>query len=147
MKLLTLMIILILTASLSACSGVSMVERERLTAAESREEYCQAHPDSRHVEHIRNGEIVRGMVGNEVIASWGMPNVYLVSKDEIEEYWIYYVQDPMQHSVMVYTLCFDTDNVLSDWEIDMKRFSNYSLGYSEVMRTDARQRKVSIDKK
>lgn len=147
MKLLSLMMIPILTGMLTACSGISLVEREKLTAVESREEYCQAHPDSRHVEHIRNGEIVRGMVGNEVIASWGMPNVYLVSKDEVEEYWIYYVQDPVQRSVMVYTLCFDPDNVLSDWEIDMKRFSNYSLGYNEVNRTDAPVRKISTDRK
>jgi hypothetical protein len=146
MKLLRLILVVALATPLCGCSGISTVERERLTAVESREEYCQAHPESRHIEQIRNGEIVRGMVGNEVIASWGMPNVYLVSKDGTEEYWIYYVQDPVQHSVMVYSLCFDTDNVLSDWEIDMKRFSNYSLGYIPTSSKEKPEKQVTIDK-
>lgn len=148
MKLLSLMAVITALAVLEGCAGVSNVEREALTAVESREAYASEHPDSRYVEHIRNGEIVRGMIGHEVIASWGMPNVYLISRDGTEEFWIYYVQDPMQNSVMVYSLCFDPDNVLSDWEIDMKRFSDYTLGYhAPTMPEDARRRKISIEKR
>jgi hypothetical protein len=147
MRLLPLTFALILAAFLCSCSCVSTVERERLIPVESREEYCRVHPECRHIEQIRNGEIIRGMIGNEVIASWGMPNVYLVSKDGAEEYWIYYVQEPEQHSVMIYSLCFDEDNVLSDWEIDLKRFQNYSIGYIEPVTQEGRQGKVTTDRK
>ena len=147
MKLLPLLLVLPLAVLQCGCSRISTVEREPLIAEETREAYCSAHPDSRYVQHIRDGEIVRGMSGNEVIASWGMPNVYLVSKNGDEEYWIYYVQDPVQNSVMVYSLCFDQDNVLSDWEIDMKRVSDYSLGYLEKSGDGTPQRKVSIEKR
>jgi hypothetical protein len=48
---------------------------------------------------------------------------------------------------MIYSLCFDEDNVLSDWEIDLKRFQNYSIGYIEPVTQEGRQGKVTTDRK
>ena len=62
----------------------------------------------------------------EVIASWGLPNVYLVSKEEPKEFWIYYVQDKESKSVLIYTLTF-SDIYLEGWDIDQKRFDDYRI--------------------
>lgn len=114
----------------SGCSCTSQVEREDFTSSEAREIFIDGHPESAFQENIREGEIVRGMNGDEVIASWGMPSVYLTSRLKDEERFIYYIQDREANSVLVYMLDFDKDNILYDWDIDEKRLSSYSLvGY------------------
>jgi hypothetical protein len=116
----------------SGCSGTSQIEREDFTSSEAREIYIDGHPESIFQENIRRGEIVRGMNEEEVIASWGMPNVYLTSRVKDEERFIYYIQDRGANSVLVYMLDFDMDNILYDWDIDQKRLSSYSLvGYDQ----------------
>jgi hypothetical protein len=112
---------------LSGCSCTSQIEREDFTSSDSREIYIDGHPESVFQENIRNGEIVRGMNAEEVIASWGMPNVYLTSSARDEERFIYYIQDAEAKSVLVYMLDFDADNILFGWDIDEKRLSSYSL--------------------
>ena len=112
----TLLVIVML-----GCSGVLTVEQADLTKLESREHFIELNPNSQFCEHIRNGEISRGMNIYEVIASWGLPNVYLVSQKEPNENWIYYVEDPDSRSILIYTLTFRDDS-LEAWEIDMKRF-------------------------
>ncbi len=115
---------------ISGCSCTSQVEREDFTSSEAREIFIDGHPESAFQENIREGEIVRGMNGDEVIASWGMPSVYLTSRLKDEERFIYYIQDREANSVLVYMLDFDEDNILYDWDIDEKRLSSYSLiGY------------------
>ena len=110
------------------CSGVSTVERADLTKVESREHFIDLNPNSLFCEHIRNGEIVRGMNIYEVIASWGLPNVYLVSQENVSENWIYYVEDRDSRSILIYTLTF-SDDKLETWEIDMKRFVDQRIVY------------------
>jgi hypothetical protein len=118
----------------SGCSNLSTVERAELTDVESREYFITTNPSSQFCDYIRNGEIIRGMNIYEVIASWGLPNVYLVSRKEPHENWIYYVEDPDTRSLLVYTLSF-RDNVLEAWEIDMKRFVDQRIVYdSDVPR-------------
>jgi len=112
---------------ISGCSCTSQIEREDFTSSDSREIYIDGHPESAFQENIRNGEIVRGMNAEEVIASWGMPNVYLTSRARDEERFIYYIQDSEANSVLVYMLDFDADNILFSWDIDEKRLSSYSL--------------------
>ena len=117
----------------SGCSCTSQIEREDFTSSAAREIYIDGHPESTFQENIRQGEIVRGMNGEEVIASWGMPSVYLTSKVKEEERFIYYIQDRGANSVLVYMLDFDADNILYDWDIDQKRLSSYSLiGYEQA---------------
>ncbi|HER44039.1 MAG TPA: hypothetical protein ENO08_06230 [Candidatus Eisenbacteria bacterium] len=122
----------LLFLSMIGCSGVSTVERAELTNVESREQFVASHPGGAYCENIRNGEIVRGMDIYEVIASWGLPNVYLVSPKQPQENWIYYVGDRDSHSILIYTLTFN-DNLLEDWEIDMKRFVDQRVVYDSEM--------------
>jgi hypothetical protein len=129
------------------CCGTSMVEREEFTTVESRDKFILENPESNFIDNIRNGEIVRGMNENEVIASWGMPNVYLVSNQKPEDYWVYYIQDDNTNSVMVYTLTFDQEAMLMDWDIDMKRFASYSLGYGHLSEGTNVERKVPVGQK
>lgn len=103
------------------CSCVSTVERANITPAESREEYVKAHPEGTYNECIREGEITAGMTMHEVIASWGMPNVYVVTRTQPAEQWIYYLKDRDSLSMLIYTLSF-SDDTLRVWDIDQKRF-------------------------
>ena len=112
---------LLVVAVMLGCSGVSTVERADLTRLESREHFIELNPNSLFCEYVRNGEIIRGMNIYEVIASWGLPNVYLVSRKDHSENWIYYVEDRDSRSILIYTLIF-RENMLEAWEIDMKRF-------------------------
>ena len=135
MRYLPLLFAMPLLVFLSGCSCTSQVEREEFTSSAAREIYIEGHPESAFQENIRNGEIVRGMNEDEVIASWGMPNVYLTSREREEERFIYYVQDRSTNSVLVYMLDFDADNILYDWDIDSKRLESYSLSGFEESRT------------
>jgi hypothetical protein len=110
----------VLAASIG-CSCVSTVERINRTPVESREEYVNTHPDCAFTESIRNGEIMRGMCGPEVIASWGLPNVYAVTRSSPTEQWIYYLKDRESLTMLIYTLTF-ADDTLQVWDIDQKRF-------------------------
>jgi hypothetical protein len=127
MRYLPLLPALLMIFAIAGCSCRSNVEREEFTSSATREIYIEGHPESAFQENIRNGEIIRGMNEDEVIASWGMPNVYLTSKTMEEERFIYYVQDRETRSVLVYSLDFDSDNILYNWDIDQKRLSSYSL--------------------
>jgi len=110
------------------CTGRSTVEKEYFVSPEARQFYVTEHPDGRFNEYIKNGEIIRGMDFNEVIASWGLPNVYLHSTKTPREYWFYYVEDPSSNSVLIYTLSFELD-ILGDWDIDIKRFDGKGLSF------------------
>ena len=108
------------------CTGRSSIEKEYFITPEARQVYVAEHPDGQFNEHIRNGEITRGMDYNDVIASWGLPNVYLHSTKAAREFWFYYVEDVNSASVLIYTLCFE-ENILGDWDIDIKRFDGQGL--------------------
>ena len=132
----------------SGCSSTSRIERENFTSSEAREIFIEGHPESAFQENIREGEIVRGMNEDEVIASWGMPSVYLTSRVKDEERFIYYIQDREANSVLVYMLDFDADNILYDWDIDEKRLSSYSLiGYEQLPAYFGSEQTIGKDKK
>lgn len=118
------------------CACSSLVEREAFVDLCAREEYVELNPDCKYNENIRDGEITRGMDGHEVMASWGLPNVYMISKKQAEEYWVYYVDDRASNSILIYTLTFDYDNILNDWDIDMKRFVGNTFVYNPSMVMD-----------
>lgn len=118
----------LLVVVMLGCSGVSTVEHADLTKLESREHFIEMNPSSQFCEYIRSGEIIRGMNIYEVIASWGLPNVYLVSRKDPSENWIYYVEDTDSRSILIYTLTF-MDDMLETWEIDMKRFVDQRIVY------------------
>lgn len=103
------------------CSCVSTVERANRLPAACREDYVKLHPGCSYAESIVNGEIVRGMSSHEVIASWGLPNVYVVTRTSPTEQWIYYLRDRDALTMLIYTLTF-ADDTLQIWDIDQKRF-------------------------
>ncbi|OQX85253.1 MAG: hypothetical protein B6D63_02695 [Candidatus Latescibacteria bacterium 4484_7] len=141
MKILSLPLIVLLLGLLVGCSQISNVERANLTNPGVREDFITHHPGCSHNENIKNGEIVRGMDIYEVLASWGLPNVYITSKNNNKkEYWVYYIGVENSNSILVYTLKFN-DNVLEDWDIDQKRF--VEQGMSNVVSLRA-ERPISI---
>jgi hypothetical protein len=145
MKTMTKVIAALLFLSMVGCSGISTIERAELTNLESREHFIATNPSSIYCENVRNGEIVQGMNIYEVIASWGLPNVYLVARKEPRENWIYYVQDADTRSILIYTLTFD-DNLLEGWEIDMKRFVDQRVVYDSDLPLRLPARTVSTEK-
>jgi hypothetical protein len=148
MRFLSLLFAVTVLLALNGCSGTSQVERESFTSSEAREIYIEGHPECGFQENIRNGEIVRGMNEDEVLASWGMPNVYLTSMVSDEERFIYYVQDRETRSVLVYMLDFDEDNILYDWELDEKRLESYGLiGFEKAPAYYQNDLKIGKDKK
>lgn len=110
----------------SGCSTIGTVERENLVDPQLRADYIDKHPAGRFNQNIMNGEITRGMESDEVIASWGFPNVLLVDNESTSQYWVYYTSGADAGSVHIYTLNFDNSNLV-DWDIDIKRFSHFSL--------------------
>jgi hypothetical protein len=119
-----------LTASF-ACSGVSTLERANLTTLESRKDYIKLHPEGVHNQSIENGEIIPGMNVHEVIASWGLPNVYVVTRTEPTEQWIYYLKDRDSLSMLIYTLTFGSDT-LQTWHVDQKRYIGQGIVSRDV---------------
>ena len=110
----------------SGCSCKSATERADLIAAEARQEYVKLHPDGTFNDLILEGEITRGMSAREVMAAWGMPNVYAVSRILPAEHWVYYVRDRDALSLLIYTLTFE-DDTLRIWDIDNKRFTTQGI--------------------
>jgi hypothetical protein len=61
------------------------------------------------------------MSTHEVIASWGLPDVYIMTKTTPAEQWIFYVKDRDSLSMLIYTLGF-ADDTLRAWDVEQKRF-------------------------
>lgn len=123
----TLVVIAVLTlVTALGCSGVSTVEKANLTNPTSREGYVKAHPGDVHAMFVQDGEITRGMSADEVIASWGMPNVYTLSRTEPSENWIYYVKARDSAVIVIYTLTFRADT-LAAWDIEERRLTGLAV--------------------
>ncbi len=144
-----MVLILCVCAALAAsigCSCVSTVERVNRTPVESREDYIKAHPNCAFSESIVNGEIVRGMCAPEVIASWGLPNVYAVTRSSPTEQWIYYLKDRDSLTMLIYTLTF-ADDTLQVWDIDQKRFVGQGIVSTEDLKEGASSAAVDDQKR
>jgi len=68
MRYLLLLFVLPLLIFASGCSCTNQIEREDFTSSDAREIFIEGHPESSFQENIRNGEIIRGMNEDEVIA-------------------------------------------------------------------------------
>ncbi len=127
MKRLGLVVALLALVGAAGCSGVSTVERANLTNPTDRAGYARSHTGDIHALFVQDGEIAKGMSPDEVIASWGMPNVYALSRTEPAENWIYYVKAQNSAVLVIYTLTFRADT-LAAWNIEQKR----SIGQTVV---------------
>jgi hypothetical protein len=121
MKIALVLCACLILAACIGCSCVSTVERVNRIPAVNREDYVKLHPECDHRNSIVNGEIIPGMSANEVMASWGFPNVYVVTRTSPTEEWIYYLKDRDSLTMLIYTLTF-ADDTLQVWDIDQKRF-------------------------
>ncbi|MDD4857505.1 MAG: hypothetical protein PHD74_05280 [Candidatus Krumholzibacteria bacterium] len=104
-------------AIIGACATTAMVETANLTTPESRQAYIASNPASPNTQHIKNGEIAAGMSIEEVIASWGTPNVYINSRAGKMEHWIYYIPETDSDAFRELTLTFRGDT-LRTWVED-----------------------------
>jgi len=121
MRMAMILCVCALLAASAGCSCISTVERADRTPRSCREDFVKLHPDCAYRESVLNGEIVRGMNAQEVLASWGLPNVYVVLRTSPTEQWIYYLKDRDSLTMLIYTLTF-ADDTLQVWDIDQKRF-------------------------
>jgi hypothetical protein len=111
---------------------MTTIGREGFVDPQLRVEYINLHPEGNFNSHIYKGEIKRGMKSDEVVASWGFPNVLLVDDHYMNQHWVYYTRGSDNGSVLIYTLDF-LDSNLQDWDIDIKRFTNFSLDDDTVI--------------
>lgn len=118
------------------CSCVSTVERANRIPAACREDYVKLHPECEHGASIVNGEIVRGMCSHEVLASWGLPSVYVVTGTSPTEHWIYYLKDRDSLTMLIYTLTFAADT-LQVWDVEQKRFVGQGIVSIDDMKQEA----------
>ena len=135
MKMAMILCACVVLAASFGCSCVSTVERVNRTPVACREDYVMLHPESAHGENIVNGEIVRGMGSNEVLASWGLPNVYIVTRTSPTEQWVYYLRDRDSLTMLIYTLTF-ADDTLQVWDVDQKRFVGQGLASTGERKDD-----------
>jgi hypothetical protein len=80
-----------------------------------RSEFFKTHPDGEYNEHIKKGEVVRGMDFLEVLASWGNPDVRKKPMEGVE-HWTYLETDEDSKDSVHYKFIFKK-NVLFDWEL------------------------------
>jgi len=137
MKSITILCVCVALAASFGCSCVSTVERVNRTPAACREDFVKLNPDCAHGASVLNGEIVRGMSSREVLASWGLPNVYVVARTSPEEQWIYYIKDRESLTMLIYTLTF-ADDTLQVWDVDQKRFVGQSVVSASDLKPAAR---------
>ncbi|MDZ7859984.1 MAG: hypothetical protein U5O15_04870 [Candidatus Krumholzibacteriota bacterium] len=108
------------------CSEMTTIGREECVDYQLRADYVNSHPDCDYGSQIVNGEIIRGMKREEVVASWGFPNVLLADDIRNNQHWVYYTKGTDEGSVLIYTLDF-TGSDLYDWDIEIKRFTNFRM--------------------
>jgi hypothetical protein len=80
-----------------------------------RREFFNTHPDGQYNEHIKKGEVVKGMDFLEVLASWGNPDKREKPVETVE-HWTYREVDESSKDFVQYKFIFKK-NVLSDWEL------------------------------
>ena len=73
------------------------------------------------------------MSSHEVLASWGLPNVYVVTRTSPTEQWIYYLKDRDSLTMLIYTLTF-ADDTLQVWDVDQKRFVGQGIVSTDDMK-------------
>jgi hypothetical protein len=105
-----------ITAAVAMASCATAPPTRTATPAihELRDDYFRSFPEGPNNEHIRRGEVVKGMTLFEVLASWGIPDARLVSDESSNERWIYVLLDDLSMDWVCYEYEF-TSNALIDW--------------------------------
>ena len=107
--------ILVLVA-IGCSSQLQMVKQDETGyLLKLRQEYFAAHPDGEFNEHIRNGEVVKGMDYLAVLVSWGHPDRRAIQTD-VTERWTYKELDEDSKDWIEYEFTFRND-LLTDWSL------------------------------
>lgn len=113
-------------AALTAgCATAPPARTETPAIAELRDDYMKEFPDGPHNDHIRRGEVVKGMTLYEVLASWGIPDRRLVS-DSGHERWVYVLLDDLSMDWVCYEYDF-RNNALVDWSTARSNANGFKL--------------------
>jgi hypothetical protein len=102
------------SAALTSCATAPPTRTATPAIHDLRDDYFRTFPEGPNNEHIRRGEVVKGMNLFEVLASWGVPDGRVVSSDGSEERWIYVLLDDLSMDWICYEYEF-TANALIDW--------------------------------
>jgi hypothetical protein len=130
-----------LFAMLASCSHTPRSYKDSVAMKQIRLDYVKNHPDGEFNQHVKRGEVVKGMSFMGVLASWGLPNVRRISQGNIYEYWIYYTEDKDAGMWTKYELAFK-DETLVGWTIDKNM-----AGSGGTRLLDESRIPVSIDSK
>jgi hypothetical protein len=123
-----------LMAAATGCATAPPARMETPAIAELRADYLKEFPDGPNNEHVRRGEIVKGMTLYEVLASWGVPDRRLVTSAGHER-WVYVMMDDLSMDWVAYEYDF-RNNALVDWDTARSNTNGFSLD-TETQRASA----------
>ncbi|HET6348338.1 MAG TPA: hypothetical protein VFH88_04565 [Candidatus Krumholzibacteria bacterium] len=116
-------------ASLSACATAPPSRTETEAIHELRADYLRQFPEGPNNDHVRRGEVVKGMSLYEVLASWGVPDARSVSQKDNREVWTYVLMDDLSLDWLCYEYEF-RNNAVTDWTVSRNISSGMAL-YSD----------------
>lgn len=123
----------IAAACLAGCASAPPSRPETDAIRELRDDYFVAFPEGPNNDHIRRGEIVRGMNLFEVLASWGIPDARVVSTEGSQERWIYVLLDDLSLDWICYEYEF-AGNSLVDWSTTRNVANGLTLDTPDLRR-------------
>ena len=102
------------SAALTSCAPAPPTRTATPAIHELRDDYFRTFPEGPNNDHIRRGEVVKGMNLFEVLASWGIPDARVVSDEGSKERWIYVLLDDLSMDWVCYEYEFAA-NALIEW--------------------------------
>ena len=107
-------LLILVIACATSCATAPPARIETPAIRDLREDYFRTFPEGPHNDHIRRGEVVRGMSLFEVLASWGIPDARVVSAQGDQERWMYVLLDDLSMDWVSYEYEF-RNNALFTW--------------------------------
>jgi hypothetical protein len=117
---------IVASACLFGCAASPPSRVETPAIRELRDDFLRTFPDGPNHDHIRRGEVVRGMNLFEVLASWGIPDARVVSTEGNRERWVYVLLDDLSLDWICYEYEF-RGNELVDWSTTRNVANGLSL--------------------
>ena len=114
-----------LATGAAGCATMPPSRTETPAISQLREDYFREFPNGPNNDHVRRGEIVKGMTLYEVLASWGIPDRRLAT-DTGHERWVYVLLDDLSMDWVVYEYDF-RNNALADWTTTRSNQNGFSL--------------------
>ena len=132
---LALTLCLIGSVALTSCATAPPTRPATPAIHELRDDYFRTFPEGPNNDHIRRGEVVKGMTLFEVLASWGIPDARAVSAEGNKERWIYVLFDDLSMDWVGYEYEFMA-NALIEWTTTRNVSNGFGLDTPDL-RPDA----------